>query len=202
MNMIEAYPLYWPEGRPRTERYRRERSRFETGFARARNDVSHEVQLMVGRYTKPELIISTNIQLRKDGLPLAGRRQPDDVGVAVYFTYRKKQVCFACDRWDKIEHNMQAIAKTIDALRGVNRWGTGDMVEAAFRGFEALPSPDSVNRGWRETLGILPGERALDVIRAAYLRLRSQHHPDKGGDATTFNAVQQAYDLAVREVAG
>ena len=46
---------------------------------------------------------------------------------------------------------MQAIAKTIEALRGINRWGTGDMMEAAFKGFSALPAPDT-NKPWREVL--------------------------------------------------
>lgn len=199
--MIEAYPLYWPEGRPRTDRWVRESAKFETGFGRARDSVKHEVQLMVGRYRDPEMIISTNIALRRDGLPLANQQQPDDVGVAVYFTYKKKQVCFACDRWKKIEDNMQAIAKTIEALRGIARWGTGDMVETAFRGFAALPAPDA-ERSWRSVLGLLPTEMDHGTIKSAYLRLRSTHHPDRSGnaDGSNFDAVQRAYERASKEL--
>jgi hypothetical protein len=42
--MIEAYPLYWPGHRKRTERYRRERSKFEASFARARDEACREVE--------------------------------------------------------------------------------------------------------------------------------------------------------------
>jgi hypothetical protein len=189
---IEAYPLYWPPGRPRTQRHARENARFDTSLARARDEVIRQVELLRGRYLRSDVIISTNLQLRRDGFPLASQRQPDDVGVAVYFSYKKQQVCFACDRWSKIEDNMQAIAKTIDALRGVARWGTGDMMEAAFKGFTALPAPYSEH--WAAVLGIDGGSTTHAVVEAAYRRLRSQHHPDRGGDPAAFQRIQRAYE--------
>lgn len=198
---IEAYPLCWPVGRKRTDRWSRERARFETSFARARDEIVRQVRMLVGRFAADkDLIISTNIALRRDGLPLASQRQPEDPGVAIYFTYKKRAMCFACDRWIKVEDNMQAIAKTIDALRGVARWGTGDMMEAAFTGFAALPSSVSV-KGWREIFGYRPDARpSSDELTATYRNVRSQYHPDKGGDASKFHAVQTAYDQAKQEL--
>lgn len=192
----EAYPLYWPEGRPRTDRYRRETARFDTSFARARDSVSRQIELLCGKYShqrkEANVVVSTNVALRRDGLPLAGQRTPDDPGVAVYFTYKKRQMCFACDRWRKIEDNMQAIAKTIEALRGVARWGTGDMMEAAFNGFTALPAPNT-QHSWQHALG-LPVNANTPALREAWLRLRSKHHPDKGGDPQKFAQVKAAYE--------
>lgn len=175
----EAYPLYWPEGRPRTDRHRRENARFATSFARARDEVIHQIELLVGRYQvrTANVVVSINIALRRDGLPLASQRAPDDPGVAVYFTYKKRQMCFACDRWKKIEDNMQAITKTI----------------------EALPSPNSV-RTWREVLGLTSGPQSMEQVVAAYRRLRSEHHPDKGGDSEKFNELQRAYTQAESEL--
>jgi hypothetical protein len=149
-----AYPLQWPAGRPRTVYHRRETGKFDVSFARARDNIISEVKLLCGgRWgAEPHTVISTNVALRRDGLPLAGQRAPDDPGVAVYFVYKKRQMSFACDRWLKIEHNMQAIAKTIEALRGIARWGTGDMLEAAFTGFTALPPP-STRHGAAHLLG-------------------------------------------------
>ena len=196
--MIESYPLYWPEGRKKTRSYNRESARFDTSFARARDNIVREIELLCGRYTKSNSIISTNVPLRRDGLPLAGHRVPDDTGVAVYFTYKGKQVCFACDRWKNIADNMQAIAKTIEALRGIARWGTGDMLEAAFRGFAALPDHTNA-RSWREVLGVAPTSPRNDV-HSAYMRLRSEHHPDKGGNASRFAEVQAAWESAQREL--
>ena len=201
--MIEAYPLYWPEGRPRTRDGSRERARFDTSFARARDEVVRQIELMAGRYAwmrkETNLIVSTNLQLRRDGLPLAGQRQPNDPGVAVYFNYKKTPVCFACDRWSRIEDNMQAIAKTIDALRGIARWGTGDMMEAAFKGFTALPAPGANPLHWRSVLGLGATATRADV-EAAFRRRRSETHPDRGGSTDEFNAVQRAYDAACLEL--
>lgn len=194
----DAYPLQWPAGRPRKHQWERERAKFSTTFARARDEIAREVQLLVGgRWARdPQLVISTNVALRRDGLPLANQRNPDDPGVAVYFEHRKRSMCFACDRWDKIEHNMQAIAKTIEALRGIARWGTGDMLEAAFTGFAALPPPGAP-REWFDVLQCRP-DASRDVIVAQYRRLRSETHPDRqGGDAARFDAVEKAFAAAV-----
>jgi DnaJ-class molecular chaperone len=44
-----------------------------------------------------------------------------------------------------------------------------------------------------EILGV--GDKSTaDEIKRAYRKLASQHHPDKGGDKTKFQEIQQAYD--------
>ncbi|MGJ3704586.1 hypothetical protein [Variovorax sp. AFSI2.2] len=198
----EAYPLQWPVGRPRTERWRRERAKFDVTFARARDNIVAEIGRLAGRYPDPAIVISTNTALRRDGLPLANQRQPDDPGVSVYFTYKKRQMSFACDRWEKIEHNMQAIAKTIEALRGIARWGTGDMLEAAFTGFSALPPPQQQTamgpRSWRDVFGTGVTNRAQ--LSEIYRRLASAYHPDRGGDLGKMSELNRARDDALKEI--
>lgn len=192
---INAYPLQWPVGRDRTRQFSREVARFNTTFARARDEIVRNVALLTGtqlRWMKGnDVIVSTNIPVRGDGLPYATFRKPDDPGVAVYFDYKGKQMSFACDRWTRIEDNMQAIAKTIEALRGIARWGTGDMMQAAFTGFTALPSPDA-QRPWWEVLG-LSRAASHEVIEGRYRELRSSTHPDRGGSTNQFRAVQNAW---------
>ena len=196
----EAYPLQWPAGRKRTDRWSLERAKFDVSFARARDNIVREVGLLAGKWPDPQIVISTNIALRRDGLPLASQRQPDDMGVAVYFLYKKRQMSFACDRWNKIEHNMQAIAKTIEALRGIARWGTGDMLEAAFTGFMALPAPSAgMKREWWDVLQCARSA-GRDVIQAQYRRLASDYHPDRGGDPTKMAELNAARDEAMREL--
>jgi hypothetical protein len=116
--MTEAYPLYWPEHRPRTQRP--EGSWFDVSMARARDGIVNEAKLMGGN----DIILSSNVALRRDGLPYAEQRRIDDPGAAVYFTRKGQQVCFACDRWDTVADNMRAIEKTIGALRGRKRSAT------------------------------------------------------------------------------
>lgn len=189
--MTEAYPLHWPSHRPRT-RYP-ERSRFKVaGFARVRDSLMVEL----GRLGARNVVLSTNNPLKLDGMPYANRRQPDDQGVAIYFEYKKKAMCFACDRWDRIEDNIQAIHHTIEALRGIARWGSGDMLEAAFTGFQALEAP----RG-REWWDVLQCRHDMDLptIEAQYKRLARDHHPDNGGSSEKMAELNAAIAQARRE---
>lgn len=92
---VDAYPLAWPGGWPRTKR--RERSRFDGQFAKVRDEMLREIGLLGGRY----VVLSTNVALRRDGLPYANQAEPADPAVAVYFERRGRQMVFACDKWDR-----------------------------------------------------------------------------------------------------
>ena len=197
-----AYPLAWPTGRKRTDQYDRDHGRFDVTFSSARDGIVYEITLLCGKWAPiPNIVISTNVSLRRDGLPHAGQKQPDDVGVAVYFTYKKRQMCFACDRWKKIEHNMRAIENTIAALRGISRWGTGDMLEAAFNGFVALPAP-AAHEDWQAVLGLREFLKpTVDDVQYAYRVLASAYHPDRpGGSFVKMAALNVARDQALKEL--
>ena len=191
-----AYPLSWPDARPRSGS-RRTNNNFKAVFASSRNQCLEEIRRLGG--TEP--IISTNIRLRRDGLPESvefGKLIPDP-GVAVYFKRKGKEMCFACDCWSHVQDNMRAIALTIEALRGIARWGTGDMMEAAFRGFAALPGiGESGASDWWKTLGV-PINSTADQVRDAYRLLAVKHHPDRGGDGEMFLRVQQAWEKFQKE---
>ena len=190
---VEAFPLSWPAGRKRTEPHLRTWSKFKTQFGRARDRCLGEIRTLGGR----QAIISSNLPLRIDGLPYANAKAENgDSGVAVYFTYKGKQMCFACDRWAKVEDNMHAIAMTINALRGVARWGTGDMMEAAFTGFTALPAPGQTQaRGWREVLEC-PPDCTLEQAKDRYRRLSAVRHPDRGGSHDAMSELNWAWAQA------
>jgi len=189
--MVESYPLQWPQGWQRTERPVRaifgDHSRNTAVY-----EVLHEIRLLGGKNP----IISSNLTLRLDGLPRSGQRAPEDQGVAVYFDLHGGQQCFPCDRWTKIEHNLWAIAKSIAALRGLERWGAKDMVHAAFRGFRALPAPEDViirehHKPWHEVLEISP-EASEDIRKAAYRAKVKRAHPDAGGTREAWEKIQKA----------
>ncbi len=138
------------------------------------------------------MVISTNIKLRIDGLPYSNQRPPNDCGAAVYFQYNGQPIVFACDRWRTVEENLWAIVKHLEALRGQERWGVGNL-EQAFAGYMALPAPEGGN--WWEVLGVSQ-TASPDDVRAAYRGLVRQHHPDAGGDPEKFLAIQRAYEAA------
>ena len=113
---IQRYPLCWLDGKPRTAAP--QFSRFRITFVAARNAALDEIFAMGGK----DIIISSNIETERDGLPYPEGAAPEDGGVAIYFMLNDKQYCFACDQWKGISDNLYAIAKTVHALRGIERW--------------------------------------------------------------------------------
>ncbi|MEW8189904.1 MAG: hypothetical protein AB2766_11425 [Candidatus Thiodiazotropha endolucinida] len=202
---MEAYPLHWPEGWKRTPRHMVDVSRFKVTPDRARRNMLEEIRRLVGYgYKRDDVIISTNLRLRKDGEPYATQRAPDDQGVAVYFKYKKKPMVFACDQWSHIHDNMQAIAKTIEALRGIERWGASDMMERAFTGFVALEHQPA--ESWSDVLQM--GNRINKTDRE-WLAEAERHfrllckdaHPDKGGSDQEMARLIRARDQSRAELA-
>lgn len=130
-----------------------------------------------------DAIISTNLELRLDGLPRSNQPEPADPGAAVYWQRpgEKGTKCMAIDRYTRVADNIAAIAATLDAMRAIERHGGGAILERAFMGFTALPAPgQTAARGWMDVLGV--GEDVtLESAQAAYRRLSSMHHPDKPG---------------------
>lgn len=188
----EAYPLTWPPGRPRKPAVLRTEAAFQVGFARSRDEMLNELRLL----RAGSVIISTNVPLRRDGLPYADFRQPDDPAVAVYFQRHGKPYVIACDSYRKVEHNMRAVGVTVEALRSIARHGATEMLEQAFTGFQALPAAArAAEASWWDVLGVLP-DAPEGTIREAYRRLAHEHHPDRGGDGEKMARINRAYEQA------
>ena len=208
---VQAFPLQWPAGRTRTGsrsralfHVRKTRQgqgggswteRDEIPVGKARDHVLAELDRLGAR----DPVISSSVRVRLDGLMSAGAR-PDggDPGVAVYFIHRKTRLCFACDRWDRVADNLWSIARTIEAIRGIERWGTGEMVAAALRGFRALPPPQ---KPWRMVFGY--GSETTPLLADVEKRYREaagSAHPDRGGDADRMSELNAARDDARAEL--
>lgn len=182
--MIPAYPLQWPEGYKRS--HCKEASRFRVTTVNSQiNEVLNELKLL----NASGVIISSNLPVRKDGLPYSNFRSLDDAGVAVYFKFKDNNVVMACDQYKKVEDNLHAIALTIGAMRGMERWGVSEMLNRMFTGFTALPDK---THAWYEVLEV--SEKATkDEINTAYRTLAKLHHPDAGGDTDKFTELTDAY---------
>jgi hypothetical protein len=192
--MIYQYPLAWPVGFKRTE-YPAQ-SRFDTPEEKVKRNLEFQFDLM----DATNIVVTSNVELRRDGRPYAGQRISDP-GVAVYFDRKGKNQCIACDKWDSVRDNLQAVAKTIEALRGIERWGTGEMVDAAFQGFTAIPANASSGipvvppQPWYDVFHVSP-DAPMAVIEAVYKVALKDAHPDTGGSQERFEAVQRAYKEA------
>lgn len=187
--MIESYPLHWPVGWKRLGNFAyRDPSRFTIkSFAKLRDGLIHEVELLGGK----NIILSSNLPLRRDGLPYSKFSQPKDPGVAVYFNLKKKSMVFACDQYPKVEENMHSVRKTIQAIRGIKRWGASDMLERAFAGFQALDAPKKEE--WWEILGVSENITINELENAKRNKARI-HHPDVGGTNEMMAKINKAYD--------
>jgi hypothetical protein len=156
----EAYPLCWPGGWPRTSPYNREsdrrfgdkrlNGRGSTG-GRARDQLLNELRLIGAK----NAVVSSNVPLRKDGIAYAESGRLDDPGIAVYFTFNKKQMVMARDNFVSVAGNLRSLALVIEAMRQMERHGGKYMMERAFTGFIAITPPDW-KKPWRQVFGIKP----------------------------------------------
>lgn len=175
--MITKEPLSWPTGWPRTKHPKT--SRFGSWNRKptvheGTSYVLNELRLMKAT----DIIISTNLQLRKDGLPRSGQITPKDAGVAVYFTHENEQRVLACDAFNTVGDNLHAIGKSVEAMRGLDRWGCSEILNRAFTGFKALPESTGHGiRPWHEVLDVAPNARSEDVIKSYKKKVR-ELHPD------------------------
>ncbi len=185
MKTPTAYPLEWPAGWPQTPRDKREKGSFQSTLPGALASLAKEVERLGGT----GLILSSNYTL--------GVSSPIDPGVVAYFTYDKAQVAIPCDRWMKIEHNVRVIALTIEAMRGMERWGAKHMIKAMFSGFKALPAPADL-RDWWDILECR-SDSSREVAQANFRRLAKDCHPDNGGTDERMSLVNSAWERAKKE---
>lgn len=210
------YPLQWPEGWART-RYR-DRSQFDKsrGFNAARDGAIHQLEL----FRASHIVITSNLPVNSKGLPHhTSSGQISDPGIAVWWIKGGKEHALACDRWLSAVENMRAIEKTLEALRGIDRWGSQQMVEQAFAGFAALPPGSGESVGevevhkhvetWRDIFGVniapwkdLPDEDLFAIVKARYREQIKAVHPDITGttvhEATRLNAALQAAEKELK----
>jgi hypothetical protein len=217
------YPLHWPLGWKRTPAAERKSSQFgkrgsaqgvgnwrplrEVSMADAVERLTGELHRMGINVQLCDLVISTNVPTRQDGLPYSNVRAPADPGVAVYWRASNvdgwPQRCMAIDIYHRVEDNLAAVAATIEAMRAIERHGGAAILNRAFTGFTALPAPivAGMKRPWREVLGDAGIELATkNDAESAYRKLASHRHPDKGGTDAGMAELNAARDEALQEL--
>lgn len=184
--MKVEFPCRWPDGRERTDRNNMEAGRFSATYAKALDDLREECR----RFGAGLPTLTLNYAEQKD--------RPE---VALWFDWGGSQRVIACDRYKFRESNVRAIGLTLEALRAIERWGTGSMMEQAMSGFDvaALPAAGGaivpVARPWFEVLGVLPSA-PLATCEAAYRVLAKELHPDAGGSDALMADLNRAIEEA------
>lgn len=216
MSEKTAYPLCWPDGWKRTKnrvhaKFNKSREPKYNGAGQrmyqGKTDLSvrDAVQRLLGELQRmgvkdDDIIISTNVPLRLDGMPRSDQ-EPSDSGAAVYWHKKNQNMrCMAIDQYWRVADNLAAIAATLEAMRAIERHGGAEILDRAFKGFAALP--ERAPQHWREILGI-PQEAkpTVTLIDERFRSLVQVHHPDKGGDSAKFQEIVQAREAAKLEIA-
>ncbi|AGU49080.1 chaperone DnaJ domain-containing protein [Variovorax paradoxus B4] len=215
---ITAFPLAWPPGWKRTAADERAYGRFSTAkqssvgnwrttqnitVAAATQRLRAELDRMAVR--GDDLVLSSNLKLRLDGLPRSDQAQPADPGAAVCWNdpWTAAPRCMAIDRYTKVEMNIAALAATIEAMRAIERHGGAIVLERAFAGFTALPAPivAGMKRHWREVLGFSSNYPvSAELLKERYRSRASSAHPDKGGSTAEMAELNQVRDDALKEI--
>lgn len=151
-------------------------------------------------------------QIRNDGWPRADAKPSSPRVVISLVNSKHGPLRYPCDTFDRWEDNVMAVARGLEALRMVDRYGVTRRGEQ-YSGWKSLPSQSTTTMTTESAAAVLVAlaepeldslearKRISDVLsRAAlgrdlYLAGVKRHHPDVGGDAEKFKALGQAWGI-------
>ena len=198
----------------------RKRSQFDSTWSDTIELLGREVLMLGGR----DVVIEVDVReqdIRNDGMLRANARTPEHPAVVVAFETRSHgPMLYRCDRFERSykrdsvgwQENVRAIAKTLEALRAVDRYGATETGQQ-YAGFKALPAGRAIPASHmtrtaaaevleRVAIGIEGTLRDRTLSRiltdAAYAKevwreARKVAHPDRrSGDHTVWDQVEQA----------
>lgn len=183
-------------------------SRKRSAFKIVETNVLRHLEREIGHLSGKQIVFRLAVReqdIRQDGM-LRATARPTDPGVIVEFTADKlkgsPRLLYRCDTFSNWWHNLSAIARALEALRMVDRYGVTPTGEQ-YAGFKALPS---------NTAPTMSASQAADVIvehgsvKSLDRMLRDREyckvgvrsaifatHPDRNnGDRTNYDAVEVA----------
>lgn len=203
---------------------------FDTPWPQVEDLLAREVGALghVGR-GDPEVVLQVDAdesEMRRDGGIRANARVRSP-GAVVSFDSKHGPLTYACDRFlgngpgagtrmRPWQCNVYAIARGLEALRKVDRYGIAQSGEQ-YRGWAALPSGGDpkdgpltvesaalliervggLDRGWSAAIlaTSIHGERRRALLDLGYREAAKNAHPDAGGDPALFRRVTAARDL-------
>lgn len=196
----------WPDGMtvapirewPGALTVRRQRSNFSASWSATLSLLTSELRHL-GAKDRELLVAIRPEDFRLDGKPRANAKQ-EHPGVILSFDAKVGHLSYAVDTFDRWQDNVRGIAKSLEALRMVDRYGTTKHGEQ-YRGFlalEATAAPagfanTNVALGYLIDIAYRVETFNRDDDPARILRVAQRvTHPDTGGDAAEFQRVSLA----------
>jgi hypothetical protein len=185
----------------------RKRSPFSAGMRQTLSLLDRELWYLSATGTVLEVAIPAE-KFRIDGHPRAGATAEHPGVVLSLPKTSVGPLRYACDRFDKWQDNLRAIALGLEALRRVERYGITRRGEQ-YQGFKALPggstpAPQMSYEQAVSTVAALGGHTAghpipRDQLRILYRRAVRIHHPDAGGSAGDWSKLDEARQVIERQ---
>lgn len=194
---VTPLPDVWP-GKA-TPSYSRKRAPFKANWSKTLTLLEREIRHLAG--TRVEIAVDVEPRhLRNDGQLRADARTRSSA-VIVSFTTGKDRLQFPADRFAFWQDNVDAIARALEALRMVDRYGVQQGRQ--YTGFKALPAstaPTMSASAAADVIVAAAGGRAGPVAiladreqaRVAVRAARATTHPDRTGDRTGYDQVDAA----------
>jgi hypothetical protein len=168
-------------------------------------DTKKLLEYEVSRLDGHHLIVELDVQpadINNAGTALRAYARPLLPGVVVAFESRHGSLVYATDRFNDWRANLRAIAKSLEALRAVDRYGVSGLGEQ-YTGWAQLPpgrdggaSAMTRDQAHEFLLGLMVEPelaRHLLPLDALVKRARAKTHPDRhDGDRTAWDTVERA----------
>lgn len=169
---------------------RRASTVFSSTYSRTLDRLEYELDRLGAR----DIVVQAGFNradLRNDGWPASKSRPAHPAIVVSFRASTGQEYSFPCDTFTSWEHNLHAIAFTLEALRAVNRYGVTRGHEQ-YKGFAQLAAPpdpakwtvEAAAEWLAEQLQWNDSERAkilydADFYRQGYRVLAATTHPDR-----------------------
>lgn len=197
--------------------HQRQQSRFDSTWSSTVALLSREIDQLGGR----DVVLEVDVPergIRNDGMLRADAKVAEPAVVVAFETRQHGPMLYRCDRYavgsgtwargDSWQHNVRAIALTLEALRAVDRYGATETGQQ-YAGFKALPGGQPIvpeaptvtkDEAWSilgsfasTNIADLRDTASLDEIRGLHRKARSFAHPDRhGGDQSLWDQVEEA----------
>lgn len=201
LNLIFRPIDKWPrEKTPAAERL--SPHSFKASFESTLDLLQHELKMLYAHDAVVQAYFRPN-QIRNDGWPFNAAAPSEPGIILTFYDGMDEAFSYVCDLYALWQHNLRAIALSLEALRKVDRFGVTSRGEQ-YQGFKALPPPADQVREMRpeEAAAFLaskiPGvdpqfltseKQLFDMtFKLAQRRL----HPDAGGSQQDFQKLQEA----------
>jgi len=197
----------WP-GKP-TPTAERRNSPFQASYSDTLDLLERELNAIRAQRVVIEAYFRLD-QIRDDGWPYSNTT-PSQPGVIVSFSANGSAYSYPCDVFHSWEHNLRAIALSLESLRRVDRFGVTKRGEQ-YMGFKQLPPGSQPEAAKRMTAPeaaaflakIFPADVSITtllgskmIFEAILREAQKKLHPDAGGSHDQFIALQEAGEVLV-----